>query len=101
VLAIALIGFGAVLLWAAFTGRGAAVIDALKMDLPNAGTTSPGGAASGGGSGGKTGDNTGVDSGTHQGMTDTGDVYTIAKTYADMTDQEKHDANNFAHNTGG
>lgn len=94
-LGLILLAGGAVLLWAAFTGRATNVLAALKMDLPAIGAgnaivsgTTPGASSSGGSS---------SDSGSHAGLTDGGLSYTIAKAYADMTDQEKHDANNFAH----
>ena len=98
-LALALLGFGALLLWAAFTGRGANVIGALNMNLPGV-SKQTGGASSDGTSGSGGGGQNALDSGTHQGMTSTGDVYTINKSYGDMTDQEKDDANNYAHNIG-
>jgi hypothetical protein len=99
VIGLLLLAFGAVALWAAFTGRATNVLSALKMDLPSigqgnaivSGTTGSGGGGSGGGS-------SSSDSGEHSAMTDGGLVYSIKKSYGDMTDGEKHDANNFAHN---
>lgn len=100
-LAIALLGFGALLLWAALTGRGDAIVNALQISLPR---VQSGGGGGGGSDGGGDGGNAIVpnppdtaDSGTHQGMTASGDVYTIDKPYGDMTDSEKDDANRYAH----
>jgi hypothetical protein len=95
---LALLALGAVALWAAFTGRANNVLTALKMQLPQLGegnrivngTTGGGGGGSSGGSS--------SDIGTHSALTDGGLAYTIEKAYGDMTDDEKHDANNYAHN---
>lgn len=96
-----LLAAGAVFLWAAFTGRADRVLTALKMDLPTIGagnairpnppessSSSPSGSSGTG------------DTGTHSALTDGGLAYIIDKAYADMTDQEKHDANNFANQIG-
>lgn len=72
------------------------------MDLPTigqgnaivSGTTGSGGGGSGSGSS----SSGSGDIGSHSAMTDGGLVYTIPKSYGSMTDGEKHDANNFAHN---
>lgn len=98
-LGLALIAIGAVCLWAALTGRANNVLSALKMQLPVVGegnaieTPSTGGgdsmpSASGG------------DVGQHSAMTSGGLVYVINKAYSDMTDAEKGDANNYAHQVG-
>jgi hypothetical protein len=42
-----------------------------------------------------------ADSGTHQGLDSSGNAYTINSTYGNMTDQQKNDANNFAHQMTG
>lgn len=107
-LGIALLAMGAVLLWAAFTKRGDAIIDALKMNLPAGIDFDPrdlglggGGGGSGGGGGGKSGGGGGgTDSGSHMGIDANGNVYEIPKNYGDMSDQEKDDANDYAHNIG-
>jgi hypothetical protein len=102
-LGIALIAVGAILLWAAFTGRGGAVLNALNMNLPAAGNTASTGSASGGGGGGgggSGGSGTTADSGTHQGIDATGNVYTISSSYGSMTDTQKDDANRYAHTIG-
>lgn len=95
-----LLAFGAVALWAAFTGRATNVLSALKMNLPTVGAgnaivsgTSGDASGSGGSSSGA-----GSDSGEHSALTDGGLTYIIKKSYGDMTDGEKHDANNYAHN---
>jgi hypothetical protein len=104
VIGLALLAVGAVLLWAALTGRAENVLTALKMDLPTigAGNYIVGGTSGGGGSGSSGGSpsgggGSGSDIGTHDALTDGGLAYVINKTYGNMTDQEKHDANNAAH----
>ena len=94
---LALLALGAVALWAAFTGRAESVLSALAMQLPAIGAgnrivsgTTDGALASSSSSS--------SDSGEHSALTDGGLVYTIKKAYADMTDDEQHDANNYAHN---
>jgi hypothetical protein len=101
VLGLALLAIGAVALWAAFTGRATNVLAALKMDLPkigagNAIVTPP--SESGPGGTNDAARAAASDIGTHTALTDGGLAYAINKAYANMTDQEKHDANNFAHN---
>jgi hypothetical protein len=99
VIGLALLALGAVALWAAFTGRAEAVLTALKMDLPTigagnaivSGNTGSDGSSSSGGS------SSAGDIGSHSALTDGGLTYIISKSYADMTQNEKHDANNFAH----
>jgi hypothetical protein len=102
-----LLAFGAVALWAAFTGRATNVLSALKMSLPTVGegnaiVSGTSGDASGSGSGpGGSNDAAraaAADSGEHSALTDGGLSYIIKKSYGDMTDGEKHDANNYAHN---
>lgn len=68
--------------------------------------SSSGGGDGGGGSGGHSDGQ--VDSGTHDALDTSGgvtgivgSVYTIAKNYGSMSDQEKDDANAFAHANGG
>jgi hypothetical protein len=99
-LGLLLLAGGAVFVWAAFTGRATNVLSALKMDLPTIGagnTIVPNPPASGGS--GSSGSSSGsADIGMHSALTDGGLSYTIDSTYANMTDAEKHDANNFAHN---
>ena len=104
-LGLALLAVGAVCVWAAFTKRGDAVAKALQMNLPAAqkfdptlpstplqpGTGSGKGSSSGSASG---------DSGSHMGIDANGNVYTIAKPYGSMSDQEKDDANKYAHQVG-
>jgi hypothetical protein len=95
-----LLAGGAIFVWAAFTGRATNVLSALKMDLPAVGagnTIVPNPSSSSGGSG-SSGSGSSSDSGMHSALTDGGLSYTIDKAYADMTQSEKHDANNFAHN---
>lgn len=102
-----LLAFGAVALWAAFTGRATNVLAALKMDLPTVGAgnaivpSGTTGDASGSGSGpGGSNDAAraaAADIGSHTALTDGGLSYVISKTYGNMTDSEKHDANNAAH----
>jgi hypothetical protein len=109
-LGLVLLALGAVALWAAFTGRATAVLTALKMDLPQvgqgnaivSGTTGSDGSSTGSDSSGSTttADSDTADSGQHSAMTDGGLVYIINSTYADMTDSEKHDANNYANQVG-
>jgi hypothetical protein len=103
-LGIALIGIGALFLWAAFTGRADAVMNALQMDLPKAGTNPSAGGGGGGGGGGSGGGGGGggssTDIGTHQAMDATGNVYTINSTYGAMSDTQKGDANRFANTIG-
>lgn len=100
---LVLLALGAVCLWAAFTGRAENVLSALKMNLPTIGagnaivsgtndgngTASSGGSSSGGGA---------SDIGSHSALSDGGLSYIINKAYEDMTQDEKHDANNYAHN---
>jgi len=38
-----------------------------------------------------------VDSGTHMALDELGRLYTVASSYADMSDQQKDDVNKFAH----
>lgn len=63
--------------------------------------------SSGGGPSGSSSSSSTPDSGSHQGIDLTGTVtgamgtvYTIASSYGDMTDQQKDDANAFAHQVG-
>lgn len=95
-----LIAGGAVFLWAAFTGRATNVLSALKMELPAVGAGNPivTGGSGGGGSSGGSSSGSSADIGVHSALTDGGLAYSIEKAYADMTDSEKHDANNYAHN---
>lgn len=71
------------------------------MSLPTIGAgnaiVTPGDGSSSGSSSGGSSESSG-DSGQHMGLTDGGLAYIITKPYADMTDAEKHDANNYAHN---
>lgn len=101
-LALALLAFGALLLWAALTGRGNAIVNALNISLPRI-------AGSGGGTdqppseGNKIVPNppeNGADSGEHQAISADGIIYTIKKAYGDMTDGEKDDANRYANEVG-
>jgi hypothetical protein len=98
-----LIAGGAVFLWAAFTGRATNVLSALKMDLPAVGAgnaiVNPGGSGGSGGTG-SSGSGSSSDSGSHSALSDGGLSYVINKAYADMTQAEKHDANNFANQVG-
>jgi hypothetical protein len=101
VIGLALLALGAVALWAALTGRATNVLAALKMDLPKlgAGNAIVSGTSGGGGGGGSGGSSTtSSDIGSHSALTDGGLSYVINKSYGDMTDAEKHDANNYAHN---
>lgn len=103
---VALFGFGALLLWAAFTGRGDAVLNALQINLPAAGlpVTSLQGQASpttkaqsDGSSGGGASSTVQPDSGSHMGFDlATGLTFAINKPYASMTDAEKDAANAYA-----
>lgn len=104
---IALLGMGALLLWAAVTGRADAVMEALRLDLRAPDLTLPdwlggGGTGSGGGGSGSTGGGGGggQDSGSHQGIDSSGNVITIDKNYGDMSDAEKDAANKYAHEIG-
>lgn len=103
-LGLALLALGILLLWAAFTGRGDAIINALNMDLPSAGanpSSGGGGGGGGGGSGGGGSSSSSTDIGTHQAETATGDVYTVNSTYGSATPQQQDDMNRFAHNNTG
>jgi len=98
---LALLAVGAVCLWAAFTGRATNVLAALKMQLPTVGagntivpTPTTGNSD---GSSSPTDTSSSTDIGSHSAMTAGGLVYVINKAYADMTDSEKADANNYAH----
>lgn len=97
---LALLALGAVALWAAFTGRANNVLAALKIQLPqaNEGNAIVSGTNGGGGGSGGSSSSGSTDSGEHSALTDGGLTYIIKKAYGDMTDAEKHDANNFAHN---
>ena len=102
-LGLALLAIGAVLLWAAFTGRAEGVLSALKMNLPQVGEGNAIVDVTNGDSGSDTSgepssDDSGSDIGSHSALTDGGLAYIIDKAYKDMTEQEKHDANNYAHN---
>lgn len=100
-LGYAVMAGGMLLLWIAATGKADKFFDALKVQLPgpNSGNTivstpsSPGELTSGGGAN--------LDSGTHQGIDTDGNIITINKSYANMTDTEKDAANAFAHTFGG
>lgn len=94
---LALLGLGAVCIWAALTGRANNVLSALKTQLPTLGEGNAIVTPKDGGSSGSGGGSSSADIGSHTALTDGGLVYTISKAYADMTDQEKHDANNYAH----
>jgi hypothetical protein len=104
---LALLALGAVAMWAAFTGRATNVLAALKIQLPTVGAgnaivsgTTGGSGSSGSGPGG-TNDAAraaAADIGSHSALTDGGLSYVINKSYGNMTDSEKHDANNYAHN---
>jgi len=103
---LALLGFGAVLIWAAFTRRGDNVLKALSINLPAAGAPpASGGNASSGGNDGGGGTHHGVmipgdDSGSHQGIDPSGNIITIPKDYGSMTPAEKDAANKYAHQIG-
>lgn len=100
-LGLALLALGMLLLWAAFTGRGDAIINALNMDLPSAGAN-PSSASSGGKSSGSSSSSSSssTDIGTHQAETANGDVYTVNSTYGSATAQQQDDMNRFANNIG-
>jgi hypothetical protein len=100
-LALALLAFGALLLWAALTGRGDAIVNALNISLPRV--------AGSGGSGAPPSEGNRIvpnppesddDPGEHQGISADGVIYTIKKAYKNMTDGEKDDANRYAHEVG-
>lgn len=94
---ILLIAAGAFVLYAVVHGH-------LASPASSSASSSSG---SGGGGGGSSGGGGGADSGSHQGVDLTGavtgavgTVYTIASNYGDMTDQQKDDANAYAHQIG-
>lgn len=99
---LAILAFGAVLLWAAFTKRGDAVLNALGVSLPAPDPPQQSIADAGGGSGGGGGSHSGgnPDSGSHAGLLPDGTIINIDKPYADMTDAEKDAANDYAHQIG-
>ncbi len=76
----------------------------LKSEVSSSGSSSSSGGGSGGGS---SHSGSGSDSGVHQGIDITGgetgtmgNVYTINSSYGNMTDQQKDDANAYAHAIG-
>jgi len=97
-LGYAVIGAGALLIWIAATGKANVFLTALKVQLPTAGAGNtivqtpdkPGSISSGGGA-------TIGDSGSHMGIDADGNIITIDKPIANMTDEEKDAANAFAH----
>lgn len=101
-LGLALLGIGSVLLWAAFTKRGDAVLAALNVDLPSAITYTPPTiqSSNGGGESSTIHAANQTDSGSHMGLDSSGNVVTIDKTYGDMSDAEKDAANAYAHAIG-
>lgn len=95
---ILLIVAGAFVLYAVVHGH---------LASPASSSASSSSASGGGGGGGGSGGGGGADSGSHQGIDLTGavtgavgTVYTIASNYGDMTDQQKDDANAYAHQIG-
>src|SRR5437868_11853037 len=98
---LALLGIGAVLLWAALTGRADRVLTALSMSVPaavdkltpptTAGDNLPKTTASG---------SSGTDSGSHMGIDPNGNIIVINKDYGSMSAAEKDAANAFAHKIG-
>jgi hypothetical protein len=64
-----------------------------------AASSSPSSSGASGGSGGSSSSSSSgssIDSGTHSALDAAGNLYTIASSYANMTDQQKGDANTFA-----
>lgn len=100
-LGFAILGIGALFIWASLTGRATAVLDALNINLPGQGTGSggsSGGSGGGGGGGGSSSSNT--DIGTHQAMDANGNIYTVNSTYGNATAQQQDDMNRYANNIG-
>jgi hypothetical protein len=67
-----------------------------KVLSPSSPSGASGGSASSGSGSGTTGGSS-SDIGTHAAIDSSGKAYTVNSTYANMTDQQKGDANRFAH----